>query len=161
MIGVDEADQLASASSRYHHMRQVSCLMVEAAKQLGKDQVLWCLVGLLHDIDYDETENNRVEHGVIAAQVLRGKLPVEGLDAIRRHDHRTGLIPETDLDYSLILCDAVSVILEESGHETPISLHDFKELVTHVSVMKPWLVDLVFSNPLLEKIDLELFLHPE
>ena len=161
MIGVDEADQLALASSRYHHMQRVSCLMGEAARQLDADLSLWRLVGLLHDLDYDSTEGNRDKHGLLAAQMLDGKLSEEGLDAIRCHDHRTGLKPQTDLDYSLILCDAVSLIIEELGRGTPIGFDNFKELSDNVAMQKPWLKRLVFENPLLDRIDLGRLLESE
>ncbi|MCW4013061.1 MAG: HDIG domain-containing protein [Candidatus Bathyarchaeota archaeon] len=159
MIGLDEADHLASASSRYHHMQLVSVLMSRTAKQLTMDQALWCLIGLLHDIDYDETKSNREKHGLLASQRLEGRLPREGLDAIRRHDHRAGLTPETDIDFALILCDAVGLILEESGARIPVSLDDFTELSEKASSQKPWLWNLVFENPLLDRIDLSRLLE--
>jgi hypothetical protein len=136
-------------------MQLFSALMRIVARQLDVDQSLWGLVGLLHDLDYDETRGNRAEHGLLATQRLKGRLPEEGLDAIRRHDHRTGLQPETSIDYALILCDAVALILEESNGRTPVSLDIFITLSEEVSSRKPWLWKLVFENPLIDRIDLE------
>lgn len=161
MIGFDEADQLASGSSRYHHMLLVSCLMGRAAVQLDVDQSLWRLVGLLHDIDYDATRCNRDKHGLLGAEWLCGKLPNVGVEAIRRHDHRAGLMPRTDLDFGLILCDSVSIVLDDLNRKPPIKHEDFLSMLERVSVEKPWLKKLVLENPVLEKIDLVILLHSQ
>ncbi len=124
---------MASGSSRFDHMQKVSTLMRRVACQLGGDEVLWGLVGLLHDVDYDVTLGG-AGHGLVAASLLYGKLPLEGLDAIRRHDHRSGVEPVSDLDYALVLCDAVAVVLGVGDVS-----QGFDALLEEVSVEKPWL----------------------
>lgn len=161
MISFEEANHLVSVSSRYPHMVLVSSLMAQTARQLEADTDAWRLVGLLHDLDYDETKTDRSQHGVLAAQMLEGKLPSDCLDAIKRHDHRTGLKPETDLDFALILCDSVSIILEQSNRKPPVKYDDFMVMLDYVSAEKPWLRKLVLENPVLEKIDLGLLLHSQ
>ena len=101
MITLEEAKRLIAHSSKLNHSLFVSSLMGRLAGFLDSDLDTWMLVGLLHDLDYDETVCDRSKHGVIAANRLSGMLPEEALLAIQRHDHRTGMLPETDLDYAL------------------------------------------------------------
>ena len=158
MISFGEARQLVSFSSKYDHSILVASLMGSVAEQLGSNVDIWMLVGVLHDLDYDETFIDPSMHGVVAAQRLIGLLPDYALDAIRRHDHRTGFIPETDLDFSLIFCDAVSIVLDESGLRRPVSLSEFQASLESLSE-KPWLVKLVKYNPILDRVDLRLLLE--
>ena len=130
-------------------------MMGQVAIQLGADETLWGLVGLLHDIDYDVTRGDD-GHGLMAASLLHGKLPVEALDAIRRHDHRSGVVPVSDLDHGLILCDAVAVVLE-SGDAS----RGFGVLLEEVSVEKPWLRGLIYENPVYGRVDLDGLLHSQ
>ena len=161
MISLEEAEQLIAHSSKYNHSHLVSRLMGCIAASMDVDIDTWMLVGLLHDLDFDETSHDRSKHGVMASNRLKGILPVDGLDAIMRHDHRTGILPQTDLDYGLILCDAVSVVLEDGNLMRPVSLEEFNEMLTQVDVEKPWIRDLIYKNPVLEKIDLRQLLETE
>jgi putative nucleotidyltransferase with HDIG domain len=160
MISLSEAEQLVS-SSKYAHSMLVASLMRSVAEQLGADVDTWMLVGLLHDIDYDETINEPSMHGVAAAKRLSGLLPDHALDAIRRHDHRTGLVPETDLGFSLVLCDAVSIVLEETGLKRSVCLNEFQASLGALSEKKPWLVELVMDNSILDRVELGLILESQ
>jgi predicted hydrolase (HD superfamily) len=71
--------------------------MVKIAKKLNEDAGLWKIVGLLHDLDYDEVKGKMQRHGIVAAEKLKGKLPKEALHAIKAHDHRTGFNPKAEL----------------------------------------------------------------
>ena len=159
MITLEEAKHLAERISRLGHSLQVSSLMERLAELLGADVELWMLVGLLHDLDYDETIADRVKHGVITVDRLGGLLPDEGLNAILRHDHRKGVIPESDLDYSLILCDAISTVLEAGQLSISVSLQGFNECLDRVDVEKPWLREIIYENPILGRIELRELLE--
>ena len=159
MITLEEAKRLIAHSSKLNHSLLVSSLMGRLAGFLDSDLDTWMLVGLLHDLDYDETVDDRTKHGVIAANRLSGMLPEEALLAIQRHDHRTGMLPETDLDYALIFCDAVSMVLEAGELELPVLLDEFNECLEQVCVEKPWLRDIIHMNPILEKIELKEILE--
>lgn len=75
----------------------------------------WELAGLLHDLDYDATVDDREHHGVKAADALSGLLDETVLYAIKSHDHRTGYQPSSLLDHSLRFADAVSMLITEPG----------------------------------------------
>lgn len=54
------------------------CLACEAcmralAQRFGEDPDVWGLAGLVHDMDLDETENDRERHSVVAAEILSAR----------------------------------------------------------------------------------------
>lgn len=91
------------------HMYAVSAIMKGLAEKLGEDPVKWERVGLLHDLDYDETKDDPKEHGLRSAELLSEKLPEEDLLAIKAHNHEyTGVAPSSKMSNALIASDAVS-----------------------------------------------------
>ncbi len=69
MITYEETNRLVSGSQRYEHQLIVSSLMRRLAVFLDADPELWALVGLLHDLDYDETVDDKRSHGLKAASI--------------------------------------------------------------------------------------------
>lgn len=53
------------------HMLAVEAVMRALAERLGQDAGSWSLVGLVHDLDYDETVNDPERHGRLGAAYLR------------------------------------------------------------------------------------------
>ncbi|MBI5519312.1 MAG: HDIG domain-containing protein [Desulfovibrio sp.] len=104
---------------------QAHCIESEAvlralAKNLGQDQELWGLTGLLHDLDYATTKDAPDQHGLEAAQMLEGKLPVEALDAIRSHNHEhTGFAPSSPLDFALRCGETVTGLIHTNALVRP------------------------------------------
>lgn len=102
------------------HSYAVEAIMLELANQLNEDKNLWGLVGLLHDIDYEYTQNNPQEHGNISAELLNDLLPTEAINAIKGHNYiHTGYLPTTYLDKALIAADAVSGLIIASALVMP------------------------------------------
>jgi len=93
------------------HMIAVEAIMRKLASKFNEDQDLWGLVGLLHDLDYEETKKDFKRHGIMSAEMLEGKLPEEALEAIRSHNELTGHIPKTRLAKALIAADQVSGLI--------------------------------------------------
>ena len=94
------------------HSYAVESIMQETATVLNKDTHLWGIVGLLHDIDYEYTQNNPNEHGTISAELLNDLLPSNAINAIKGHNYiHTGYLPTTYLDKALIASDAVSGLI--------------------------------------------------
>ncbi|HHH79355.1 MAG: HDIG domain-containing protein [Thermoplasmata archaeon] len=94
------------------HSLAVEAIMRELAKALERDEELWGLTGLLHDLDYEYTSEDPNEHGIVTCQVLEGLLPEEGLDAIKAHNYQyTGKTPIHTLEKALIAADAVSGLI--------------------------------------------------
>jgi predicted hydrolase (HD superfamily) len=97
-------------SDRAVHSHFVARLMRGLAERLEKEMELWEIVGLCHDLDYFKTKEHRHQHGLITAQQLRQVLPMEALEAIRAHDHRTGVVPSSVLAHGLKVADALAIL---------------------------------------------------
>ncbi len=93
------------------HMLAVEAIMRALARRLGKDEELWGLVGLLHDLDYELVGKDMRRHGLVSAQLLEGKLPAEALNAIRAHNELTGFEDESELAIALKAADQVSGLI--------------------------------------------------
>ena len=115
MLSYEEALKLVKSHVKndklVKHMIAVGEIMHDLATRLGEDPKLWRLVGLLHDIDYEETKNNPRMHGLRSAEILEGMLPEEALKAIKAHNDLTGFKYESKLTYALKAADQVSGLI--------------------------------------------------
>lgn len=93
------------------HMIAVSAIMRGLAQHLGGDPDLWELVGLLHDIDYEEVGGDMKRHGLLSAEMVSDVLPEEALHAIRAHNELTGVEAKSPMDIALIAADALSGLI--------------------------------------------------
>ena len=87
-----------------NHAREAEVVMRALAKRLNQDEELWGQTGLLHDIDWEETEELHAEHALRGAKILEQKnYPKVLTAAIRRHnsDLNGSEGPQTNLDYAL------------------------------------------------------------
>jgi len=116
MINREEAFSLLKKYLRddklIKHSLAVEAIMKEMGKKLGKDEELWGITGLLHDLDYEYTQREPEKHAKISAQMLTGLLPDDAVNAIKAHNYmHTDYIPTTSLDKLLIASDAVSGLI--------------------------------------------------
>jgi len=94
----------------------VEALLKELAKKLQKDEELWSLVGLLHNLDYEYTRLDPGKRGSLSTQLLEGLLPENGVNAIKANNYMyTSYIPTTTLDKTLITAEATSGFIFESA----------------------------------------------
>ena len=93
------------------HCLAVEAIMKGIAEYLQEDAEKWGLIGLLHDIDFEEMKNPK-EHGLIAEDILKDKVDDEIIRAIKSHNsENTGIMPETKMELCLIASDAISGLL--------------------------------------------------
>ena len=114
---------LESESLRRHSLASEAVLRA-LARRLGKDEPTaerWALVGLLHDLDYAETENNPEKHGVVSMDYLAGQgLSDEEMAAIKRHNaEMLGLTRETELDVALTCGETVTGLIAAAALVQP------------------------------------------
>lgn len=77
---------LASDSLR-KHCYATEAVMRRLARELGEDEELWGLTGLLHDLDLEITDNDMRRHGEVAARILEERgAPPEMVEAVRMHN---------------------------------------------------------------------------
>jgi putative nucleotidyltransferase with HDIG domain len=93
----------------FKHILAVESIMDGLAERLGEDAERWRMLGLLHDLDFDETFDKPQEHAARSCEMLEGKVDDELLRAIKSHNYEhTGLKPESKMEKALIAADAVS-----------------------------------------------------
>jgi uncharacterized protein len=91
------------------HCLAVGAIMRGIASEINENPELYENCGILHDVDFQTTKENPAEHGLLAQQILEGKIPQESLQAIKAHNHEhTGLPPNSKIDFALIASDALS-----------------------------------------------------
>jgi putative nucleotidyltransferase with HDIG domain len=90
------------------HMLAVEAIMRSIAKATGHNEEKYALAGLCHDIDFEQTKDDHSRHGLISAEMLKGKVDEEILECIKRHNELTGNKPVTEFDKALVAADAVS-----------------------------------------------------
>lgn len=138
-ITKEEAVKLIEGSSKYTHSILVSKIMKSLAEKFGEDEFEWELVGLLHDLDYDQVQGDMSQHGIETADILKGRLSERSLHAIRSHDFRTGVKPETLLDESLIFADSLAVFIEDQHINASTEALRIEEALQVEAVRKPWI----------------------
>ncbi|MCX8204513.1 MAG: HDIG domain-containing protein [Candidatus Nezhaarchaeota archaeon] len=102
------------------HMLAVEAIMRRMAERMKEDVEAWGLVGLLHDLDFEEAKEAPAEHGLLAAKELEGKVPGEVVEAIKAHNfENTGVEPRSSMAKALVAADAVSGLLVACALVTP------------------------------------------
>ncbi|MDH7564746.1 MAG: HDIG domain-containing protein [Candidatus Bathyarchaeota archaeon] len=101
-----------SKKNAVYHMVAVEAIMRGVANHFGEDEQKWSLLGLLHDIDYEQTEAAPERHTLVAEGILKGLVPDELVKAVKTHNFRyTGVAPESRMEKALIASDAISGLL--------------------------------------------------
>ena len=96
------------------HMYATEAIMRASAQNLNEDAELWALCGLLHDIDFEKTKENPVEHGVLAQEILKDKqIAPEILRAILAHNSMIAnpVARETKMDHILVAADSMTGLI--------------------------------------------------
>ena len=126
MLSIGDARRLIDthlgATPRAAHSVLVGKLMRGLALARGVEPALWEVTGLCHDLDFEAVNGDWSQHGLVAAAWLEDDLPVEALDAIRAHDHRTGLTSDTLVAHGLKLADALAVANDQVGEHLGLLL---------------------------------------
>jgi uncharacterized protein len=96
----------------FKYSLSVEAILRDLAKRLNKDEELWGLTGLLHNLDYEYTTADFEKRGSISAQLLDGLIPEIGINAILANNYmHTSAIPSTSLDKALIASDAITELI--------------------------------------------------
>jgi len=81
------------------------------ASHLNENEDKWEICGILHDIDFPQTENDHAKHGLIAAEILKNiDVPGDVVYAIKAHAHAVNKQAplKSKMDFSIDAADAVS-----------------------------------------------------
>jgi len=140
--------QYTSNDALIKHALAVEAVMRHFAGRFGQDAEKWGVVGLIHDLDYEQFSQ---EHCYKTAEILREKQwPQEYIRAVLAHGwgHCTDVEPQTELERTLYAVDELTGLVTTTALVRPSrSLED----LTAKSVLKKW-KDRTFAA----KIDREL-----
>lgn len=92
------------------HCRASEVIMRALAEKFDADPDVWGIAGLLHDLDYEITNEDESRHGAEAAKILedRGVLP-EIVDAIKKHNAEgLGLERTAVFDHALTCAETIT-----------------------------------------------------
>ena len=88
------------------HMLAVEAVMQSYARRFGEDEVLWSLVGLLHDLDYERHPSQEAGHPFKGVEHLRALgYPEIVCRAILTHADYSGVPRESQMERALHACD--------------------------------------------------------
>jgi putative nucleotidyltransferase with HDIG domain len=94
------------------HSLATAVIMEALAARLGADPDTWWVAGLLHDLDFDQTQDPS-EHGRRTAELLRAKGEPEDLvNAVLAHNAEgLGLERRTPFDFALTCAESVTGLI--------------------------------------------------
>ncbi|MFQ3611163.1 MAG: HDIG domain-containing metalloprotein, partial [Fimbriimonadales bacterium] len=106
---LDEAWNLlceyTQSESLRKHALAVSASMRYYARLYGEDEVLWGVVGLLHDFDYERYPSLE-EHPFRGMEILRERGVSETIiRAVGAHANHTGIERQSLLEHAIFACD--------------------------------------------------------
>ncbi len=116
MITREEAQRLLHENVKAENMRKHSlaseAVLRAIARKLGRNEEEWGLAGLLHDIDVEITNADPLVHGPYAANILKGKINDEMLDAIVMHNEMaTGKERTTEFQHALAAGETITGLI--------------------------------------------------
>ncbi len=116
MITREEAvrmlEESISSENMKRHCYASEAVMRALAHRLGRDEEEWGLAGLLHDIDVEITRADPYTHGPYAANLLKGKVTPDALDAIVMHNEvATGKERTTEFQHALAAGETITGLI--------------------------------------------------
>ncbi len=119
LAGVSRDDALDLLKMHLKNEKLVShCIASEAimramANKFDKDEEVWGIAGLLHDIDYEITNEDPGRHGAKAAEILLSKgVSKDIVEAIRNHNAEgLGLERSTLFDHALTCSETITGLI--------------------------------------------------
>lgn len=94
------------------HSLSVEAIMKGLACRFSQDEEKWGLTGLLHDIDYEETQNNPKQHSLIGANLLeKSGIDKDICQAVKVHNKIHEILPKTLMEKALYITDPLSGLI--------------------------------------------------
>ena len=101
------------------HALAVEAVMRHVARKRGADEELWGVIGLVHDVDYEEHPEEHLRHGT---EILRRHgWPEECVRAVASHGWGlfTDVAPVTDLEKTLFAVDELTGLVAAAALVRP------------------------------------------
>jgi uncharacterized protein len=102
-------EHLESDSMRKHSLAS-EAIMRALAPRFGADPEMWGLVGLLHDLDYNETKDQMKQHSLLTEKTLLEKgVDYRIADAIKYHNaENLGLTRSEAIHFALTAAETIT-----------------------------------------------------
>lgn len=165
MIPRDDAWQLlnehVSDPVLLKHARETEVIMRALAARLGRDEDLWAVTGLLHDLDYETTKDDPAAHTLKTTDILAERgFPTDALQAIKAHNwDNLGIDRASTFDYALAAAESLTGILVATALVQPTKkLADVKVKSVRKKLKAPAFARAVRREPIydIEKVGLAL-----
>ena len=105
-------EEKVSKRNLVKHMLATEVAMKALAKRLGGDAEKWALAGLLHDLDYDQTEHDFPRHGLLSAEILEEHgIDPEIIQAVKSHPAHECCQPSSEMDWALYTVDSLTGLI--------------------------------------------------
>ena len=102
------------------HSLAVGAIMVGLAKHFGENEEEWEGAGILHDIDYEETNKELDKHTIIGSKFVEDNgFSKEIAHAILVHNAMHNIPPETRFDKALFCADPMSGLVTATALVLP------------------------------------------
>lgn len=103
------------------HSLATEAIMRALARRLGEDEDLWGLTGLLHDLDFESTQDDPTRHGEESLLLLRPHgVSEEALDAIRHHNAEClGLERSKTFHHALAAAESITGLIAATALVMP------------------------------------------
>ncbi|NNG46332.1 MAG: HDIG domain-containing protein [Deltaproteobacteria bacterium] len=105
--------------SLIQHALAVEAVMRHIARKKGADEEIWGVIGLIHDLDYEEHPDEHLHH---APEILRSRgWPEEHVRAVLSHGWGmfTDIEPVTDLEKTLFSIDELTGLIAAAALVRP------------------------------------------
>ncbi len=114
-------ERYLDAESMRKHCVASEAIMRDIAPRFGADPDMWGLIGLLHDIDYNETKDKMDQHTLLTEKILleRG-VDKEIADAIKYHNaENLGLTRSEPVHLALTAAETITGMLVAAALVNP------------------------------------------
>jgi uncharacterized protein len=103
-------EEYLQGESLRKHCYATEAVIRAMAERLGHDPELWGIVGLLHDLDYEETKEQPSQHGLKTAEILKKRgVSSEVIEAIKAHNAEAlGIERKSDLDIAITCSECIT-----------------------------------------------------
>ena len=102
--------QYLPQESMQKHSLATEAIMRALARKLGRDEDLWGITGLLHDLDYNETRETMSRHGLVTEQILTGQgVAPDIIRAIKAHNaDNLGFTRTMEFEHALVCAECIT-----------------------------------------------------
>ncbi|MFA6096679.1 MAG: lysine--tRNA ligase [Candidatus Paceibacterota bacterium] len=123
----DIVDKYITDKNTKLHSIESKVIMEGVAEHLKQDKEKWGIIGLLHDIDWDQTKNNTAEHCIKSSEILRAEGASDFLiSTIESHGYGcvknpkfNGKSRSTDLEHLLAASETLTGLIVASAIMQP------------------------------------------